>query len=70
MPNEDVSGSFLLLQRLCEQTNNGVNENRLGVIQAQFQVRTHQQFNMGQNFEINIICQVTFNFHGHYYFFL
>jgi hypothetical protein len=36
----------------------GVNENRLGVIQAQFQVRTHQQFNMGQSFEINIIAKL------------
>jgi hypothetical protein len=35
----------------------GVNENRFGVIQAQFQVRTHQQFNMGQSFEINIIAK-------------
>jgi hypothetical protein len=31
---------------------------QIGVIQAQFQVRTHQQFNMGQSFEINIIAKL------------
>jgi len=31
---------------------------QIGVIQAQFQVRTHPQFNMGQSFEINIIAKL------------